>query len=607
MSIERKTIFRHLLVLVAASLLVATGCGPEENGNNGNNGNNGECTPTNGGVEICDGIDNDCNGEIDDDADDATAYYTDGDGDGYGAPDSEVLACEEPSGDDIVTQGGDCDDSDDSINPDATEICDGVDNNCDDEIDSGSVEPQDCATQTGVCQGSQTSTCDSGDYAMCTADDFGADYAESDDEAWKCDGLDNDCDEETDEFCCAADEVPPSVSVATAELVGTEHPFDADEPPTFVPAADSAPEGAAFLSAWISDTNEISLQHYDEFGEFVGSAETVDSPETVNSIALVPLSDGYEVVWSTYAEESGGSGTTFTAQLNAQSRNADLTQDGFPETVSSLEGNVSEAAGYTELEAVAIENTVGVGFVVYTEDNTGAGTVYTRRAGAVRYDLSDREATLAELDLSSGDSDENFSNVSTHVHDGDFLFAWGEPEQDRLSVRVFAADGTAGATVDADLQGNLRNGRIDAVSLSDNELLVFDSESGVSGAELVATTITLDSGDVSTDAVAVGRQPSIEGTDEDGDGFADRVTVLWQKLGGSGGGELVVRSMAVDSLAPDTEAELALGYTFTAGSPPAIFQHEVGLGLTWRASGPSSRDVFYLPFSTTGIGICPPQ
>lgn len=80
-----------------------------------------------GGTELCDGLDNDCNGDIDDDPVDPTPWYTDTDGDGYGDDASMVMAC---SG--TLDVGGDCDDGDITVNPGALEVCgDGVDNDCD--------------------------------------------------------------------------------------------------------------------------------------------------------------------------------------------------------------------------------------------------------------------------------------------------------------------------------------------------------------------------------------------------------------------------------------------------------------------------------------------
>jgi hypothetical protein len=88
--------------------------------------------------EYCDGVDNDCDRTIDgSNALDQSRWYFDEDGDGYGVGPSD-LACWSP-GDQWVLEGGDCDDTDARIHMDADEICDGVDNDCDGDIDPPSA------------------------------------------------------------------------------------------------------------------------------------------------------------------------------------------------------------------------------------------------------------------------------------------------------------------------------------------------------------------------------------------------------------------------------------------------------------------------------------
>ncbi len=93
-----------------------------------------------GNTEVCDGIDNDCDGMIDEEL--LTTYYADTDGDGFGDATSSVTDCSPPSG--YVTNNTDCDDTEADNYPGNTEVCDGIDNNCDGIIDEGCGPPPDC-------------------------------------------------------------------------------------------------------------------------------------------------------------------------------------------------------------------------------------------------------------------------------------------------------------------------------------------------------------------------------------------------------------------------------------------------------------------------------
>ncbi|MFN3997653.1 MAG: MopE-related protein [Algoriphagus sp.] len=148
---------------------------------------NGDCNDNNadinpGATEVCDGVDNNCNGQIDEGV--TTTFYHDDDGDGFGDPAVSIQACSAPgnyvtnntdcddtnpdinpntvwyldadsdgyyTGEGIkqcespgegyryadLLGDGDCNDNDPEINPGAAEVCDGVDNNCNEQIDEG--------------------------------------------------------------------------------------------------------------------------------------------------------------------------------------------------------------------------------------------------------------------------------------------------------------------------------------------------------------------------------------------------------------------------------------------------------------------------------------
>ena len=66
-------------------------------------------------------------------------WFPDGDGDGYGVQEGAVEGCEAP-GDGFADEAGDCDDGDATVYPNAAELCDGLDNDCDgDGADLGLV------------------------------------------------------------------------------------------------------------------------------------------------------------------------------------------------------------------------------------------------------------------------------------------------------------------------------------------------------------------------------------------------------------------------------------------------------------------------------------
>ncbi len=87
-------------------------------------------------IEFCDGIDNNCDGQVDEGV--STLYYRDFDGDGFGDDDETIQACNAPS--EYIIIGNDCDDSNADSFPGAPERCDEQDNDCDGEIDEGLLD-----------------------------------------------------------------------------------------------------------------------------------------------------------------------------------------------------------------------------------------------------------------------------------------------------------------------------------------------------------------------------------------------------------------------------------------------------------------------------------
>ena len=143
--------------------------------------NNTDCDDTNasifpGNSESCDGIDNNCNQEIDEGVV-FVDFFLDMDGDGFGDPSVSLNDCVQPPG--YVSIGTDCDDTDSTINPSAVEVPNNqIDENCDGLIEvidndgDGVNSDDDCDDDNATVFPGNTESCD---------------------------GLDNNCNQEVDE------------------------------------------------------------------------------------------------------------------------------------------------------------------------------------------------------------------------------------------------------------------------------------------------------------------------------------------------------------------------------------------------------------------------
>ena len=97
----------------------------------------GDCDDDDGGVfptsiEVCDLVDNNCNGQVDEGV--KSTFFKDNDGDDFGGP-TTASACEPPDG--FVADAGDCNDFNPAIFPGAPELCNEVDDDCNGPADDG--------------------------------------------------------------------------------------------------------------------------------------------------------------------------------------------------------------------------------------------------------------------------------------------------------------------------------------------------------------------------------------------------------------------------------------------------------------------------------------
>ena len=203
--------------------------------------------------EVCNAIDDDCDGTIDQGASDAPTWYIDGDGDGYGDPSQAVVSCDAPPG--AVANATDCDDRDVDIHPAADEVCNGVDDNCDGLIDDDDPSLDASTGTTWYADGDADGYGDATNTtrACSQPSGFTGDGTDCDDSAATvhptateaCNGVDDDCDGLTDDD-------DPSLDPSTASTWYVDDDGDGYGDAAQATQACSQPSG------WVGDSSDCN-------------------------------------------------------------------------------------------------------------------------------------------------------------------------------------------------------------------------------------------------------------------------------------------------------------------------------------------------------------
>ncbi|HND31304.1 MAG TPA: putative metal-binding motif-containing protein, partial [Myxococcota bacterium] len=250
--------------------------------------------------ERCDGIDNNCDGEIDGaSAEDQVPLYADTDADGYGDAAASTVACPGQPG--WVDDATDCNDGDAGIFPGAGERCNGVDDNCDGTVDEATATD---ATEWFLDDDGDAFGDPSQGLTACEAPPgYEAASGDCDDQdrevhpgaPERCDSRDNNCDGQTDESA--------AIDAASWYPDGDGDGFGAD---TGAVVACEAPPGFSAADADCDDADPAI---------FPGAAELCNGLDDDCDGAIDPASSGDARTW--YADGDGdGFGDASTTALS---------------------------------------------------------------------------------------------------------------------------------------------------------------------------------------------------------------------------------------------------------------------------------------------------
>jgi len=395
----------------------------------------GDCDDDNdaihpGAAEVCNGIDDNCDGVIDETF--LVEIYPDLDGDGFGTDSEAFMGCDGTEG--TTGIGGDCDDDNEDVHPDAIEVCNGIDDNCDGVIDEellvtmyadddGDGYGDDDDVIMG-CDGEEGTAMEAGDCNDLDPDVHPGAYEVCGD------GIDNDCDGGAgscawtgDHFVTAAnftvygdtrdDEI--GTSLATGDLTGDGYPDLIIGASVAQPSEDIT--GAVYIIAGplidsagtMSDRVHASISGAHNWGSTGAAVATVDVDIDGESDLLIGSPD---VSVSGVGAETGEVSLFFgPIDDDLSTVEADVTFEGV-----GLGGRLGNAlAGGGDLDGDGLSEVI-VAASKLSDHADRAGTIYVF-AGDSTFDADIVSVDDRDSKVYSIVNNMNFGNTMTYVGD----------------------------------------------------------------------------------------------------------------------------------------------------------------------------------------------
>jgi hypothetical protein len=388
-----------------------------------------------GADEVCDEIDNDCDGDTDEsDATDATRWYTDADSDGYGSVSSAgTVACDAPS--ETADNKTDCDDDHAGVNPGEAEVCDEdyTDEDCnglandDDSSADGKTTVYADSDGDGYGKGMGTDYCDvpaSGVSLVDTDCDDGKADVNPGAKEKPFNGIDDDCAIGKGEISLADhDEKYPGSDSGdeTGAALSYVGDMNGDTFPEWAIASPGKSSGDGSVSIYSDLTASVSLSGVDAegFGAWVTGAGDLNG-------------DGYDDVLVGAPSNTAGGAYILYGPQTASSFTDDISLLGTP-------GAFSAAGGF------------------YFDTDTKTDFAVGSEGVVTLFDGDSLEASFDEITVSSAGNDfgETVSNVGDINGDGFEDLAVGAPESG--SGSVFLYTDAAALSYDAELKGSATN------------------------------------------------------------------------------------------------------------------------------------------------------